>query len=174
VNDKDREITAVALTKSVIESGMAADRWLDAISEAVDCFKVAHKLLGGSSLSPLAPPPVTAGGGVSAPATAPSGGPFPTAPPSVGGPYYKVTGADDVRETRAGKKIRGFTLRTHDGTDIEAKWIEGKWDTPGKAEAVQLGDWIKGKIAHGERGNFLNQPETVARPASPAPTDIPF
>jgi len=174
VNDKDREITAVALTKSVIESGMAADRWLDAISEAVDCFKVAHKLLGGSSLSPLAPPPVTAGGGVSAPATAPSGGVFPTSPPSVGGPYFKVTGADDVRETRAGKKIRGFTLRTHDGTDIEAKWIEGKWDTPGKAEAVELGDWIKGKIAHGERGNFLNSPETVARPATPAPTDIPF
>ena len=174
MNDKDREITAVALTKSVIESGMAADRWLDAISEAVDVFKVAHKLLGGSSLSPLAPPPVTAGGGVSAPATAPSGGVFPTSPPSVGGPYFKVTGADDVRETRAGKKIRGFTLRTHDGTDIEAKWIEGKWDTPGKAEAVELGDWIKGKIAHGERGNFLNQPETVARPATPAPTDIPF
>ena len=174
MNDKDREITAVALTKSVIESGMAADRWLDAISEAVDCFKVAHKLLGGSSLSPLAPSPVTAGGGVSAPATAPSGGVFPTSPPSVGGPYFKVTGADDVRETRAGKKIRGFTLRTHDGADIEAKWIEGKWDTPGKAEAVELGDWIKGKIAHGERGNFLNQPETVARPATPAPTDIPF
>ena len=173
MNDKDREITAVALTKSVIESGMAADRWLDAISEAVDCFKVAHKLLGGSSLSP-ASSPVPAGGGVSAPATAPSGGPFPTAPPSVGGPYYKVTGADEVRETRTGKKIRGFTLRTHDGTEIEAKWIEGKWDTPGKAEAIEHGDWIKGKIAHGERGNFLNHPETVARPASPAPTDIPF
>ena len=85
-----------------------------------------------------------------------------------------VTGADEVRETRAGKKIRGFTLKAADGTDIDAKWIEGKWDTPGKAEEVELGDWIKGKIAHGDRGNFLNQPEVVARPATAATSDIPF
>ena len=184
MSPKDIEITLVAILKSTIEAQIPRTEWRTSVEHAVHVFqevrgdwlKVEPSTTPqpGGAADPSPRRPASVGG---PPSPRPARGAYPTTPPKSGGPFYRVTGADDMGTTRAGKGIRGFTLQDAAGADIDAKWIEGQWDDPGsiaKVEAIEYGDWIKGKVAHGERGNFLNKPEVVARPAAVATDEIPF
>ena len=184
MSPKDIEITLVAILKSTIEAQIPRTEWRTSVEHAVHVFKEVRgdwlKVEPSTTPQPggaadPSPRRTAAVGGP--PSPRPSRGAYPTTLPKSGGPFYLVTGADGMGTTRAGKGIRGFTLRDTAGADIDAKWIEGQWDDPGaiaKVEAIEHGDWIKGQVAHGERGNYLNKPEVVARPAAVATEEIPY